>query len=240
MRSIPIVVGLLSFGAASPALAQWEGAAAQLGFLLSEVSCRVSTAASAASSSASSGPSRKAECDADSDCHSAYQCTGGQCVAPSYSSSGTQPTPAVNPDKCVRDADCGEGRACSASLCLEQPPVVAAPDASCSSDAQCGAGQVCGAGACIAAPPLPDATSMRRRGSELYLRERAVELREELALGRGPLITGLANAQGVPARELGRTLREHRAELVALIGDGSDTQWSAKFLSRVDTLKSQT
>ena len=71
----------------------------------------------------------------------------------------------------------------------------------------------------------------------MRLRQSVVELREELALGRGPVIQGLAAAQGVPDRALGPVLRAHRAELVALMGDGSDPAWSARFLARVEALK---
>ncbi len=79
-------------------------------------------------------------------------------------------------------------------------------------------------------------TSMRRQGTELLVRNRVVELREELALGRGPVISHLARAEGVPAEKLGRVLREHRAELLTLIGAADGSAWAGQFMNRVEQL----
>jgi hypothetical protein len=84
---------------------------------------------------------------------------------------------------------------------------------------------------CPVRPP-----TLLRQGAELVVRDRVVELRQELALGRGPVIATLATTQGLSAAELGRTLREHRVELAALIGDASDAQWPTRFLDRVERL----
>src|SRR4051812_1867742 len=53
--------------------------------------------------------------------------------------------------------------------------------------------------------------------SQLFLRGRAIELREELALGAGPVTTWLATAEGISPATLGRAMRAHRRELIPLI-----------------------
>jgi len=76
---------------------------------------------------------------------------------------------------------------------------------------------------------------MLRRGTELYLRERLVELREDLATGSGPVIATLANVQRVPVAALGRVLRAHRAELAPLL-NAPGPDWAGEFLLKVEQL----
>ncbi len=110
----------------------------------------------------------------------------------------------------------------------------------CESDHDCHSSSQCAQKRCVSRPAAGTSpatpTSLRRQGAELYLRARRVQLREELALGRGPMINVLARVEQVPAQQLGRTLREHHAELSALIGDEADPKWSTRFLARVDEL----
>ena len=89
-------------------------------------------------------------------------------------------------------------------------------------------------------PTLRASSELIRRGAELFLRERVVQLREELALGKGPVITALAAARGESAVKLGRTLRAHRAQLVEVISDASGSDWAGEFLRRVDLLSEET
>lgn len=74
------------------------------------------------------------------------------------------------------------------------------------------------------------ATRQRDEAAQAFVAEHAVALREELALGRGPVLTAIGG-EGA-----GRKLKPHRAELLALIGDGSDPGWPARFLARADAL----
>lgn len=106
----------------------------------------------------------------------------------------------------------------------------------CARDSDCTSGNMCEPtrGECVRRDSA--AVSQRRDAIALWLRDRVVEVREELALGRGPVIGTLANAAAVPAPTLGRALRANRAELLKLIGDGSDVTWSARFLHRVEEL----
>jgi len=104
------------------------------------------------------------------------------------------------------------------------------PAPACTGNAQCGPGLVCLNGACVSPPTL-------RRGTELFLRQRVVQLRQELTFGQGPVITALASFHHVSPVELGRALRSHRAELTGLMGDGSDDAWADRFLRRVEELE---
>ena len=157
-----------------------------------------------------------------------------------------QQTDAAQGAECANDSECKgwcrEGR-CVDHLDLppvpapvESGPPVVPPAQACTGDAQCQPGQRCVTGQCATMPPPPPSSSLWRRGSELYLRSRAVQLRQDLALGEGPVIAALAAVQDVPALVLGRTLRAHRAELVALMGDGADPAWATRFLDKVEAL----
>jgi hypothetical protein len=216
VRTLSVVVALVSVGSATSAFAGGgEEAIAMLGFSLLEISCKASTAASASSSSSSQNYARNVECDASTDCHVDYECRSNACVRREAS-------------------DLPSGHAVQNVSSKPAPtPAPAVPIYRCESESECSLSQTCSNGQCVSIPPAPS-SSLRRRGSELYLRERAVELREELALGQGPVINGLANVEGVPAKKLGRALREHRAELARLMGEGPD--WPARFLTRVDAL----
>jgi hypothetical protein len=224
VRSLPIVV-LVSV-ASSPAFAQWDALGGALASGLSQLSCQSSTALTEYSSrSHTTGR----ECENTSDCHARYACNSGRCVP--REREATQ----VDASRCEVDDDCPARLGCKLSHCIEAEPQAPVAAQRCETPADCGAGKTCASGRCAAEPPLPP-TSLRRQGSELYVRERVVELREELALGQGPVINGLANVEGVSAKKLGRALREHRAELVALIGDGSGDAWASKFVTRVEQL----
>lgn len=228
VKSIPVVFALVSVGCATGAFASsGEEAVAMLGFSLLEISCKASTAGSAASSSSSNSAARSVECDVSSDCHGDYVCRKNFCLHP------LQPdVPSSHAVRAVstQPIGCPTGMVCDGP---EPKPAPAVLITHCVSDSECRSSQTCSNGQCATIPPAPS-SSLRRQGSELYLRERSVELREELALGRGPVINALANMEGVPAQALGRALREHRAELAQLMGDGPG--WSAKFLTRVDAL----
>lgn len=125
----------------------------------------------------------------------------------------------------------------------------AAAQAECSTDSDCHSAYACRGGQCVTVsaaptpveaplspPPPPPESTLRWRGSEVFLRARVVELREELVLGRGPVIATLAGVERVDPAALARTLRAHRAELLLLIGDGADEAWASRFLHRLDAL----
>jgi len=120
---------------------------------------------------------------------------------------------------CTLASDCHPAYECSAGRCITRPFVSSPPPPESEPP-----------------PPPPPQTSMRRQGSELLVRDRVVELREELALGRGPVISYLARIEGVPPEKLGRALREHRAELLGLIGAADGSAWAGQFLNRVEQL----
>ncbi len=127
-------------------------------------------------------------------------------------------------------------------------PAEANPRA-CSSERVCVEGQVCVNGECELAPPPPPPVllqreaapeprlaELQRRSTQVYLREHASQLRQDVALGAGPVISTLSSVEQVPAVKLGRVLRAHHAELLALIGDGADEKWPERFLQRVTEL----
>ena len=109
-------------------------------------------------------------------------------------------------------------------------------ESACRFDADCHQSYECLANQCVQRSASGVPASQRQQQVELFLRSRAVELREELALGRGPVIDGLAGAQGKPPAALRKVIKAHHAELRAVIGDGSDPAWSARFLSKLDAL----
>lgn len=172
----------------------------------------LSTEGSKASSQGSSQQSANAvppaECEAHSDCHAAWACRAGRCVAPEPAPVGAPP-PAVS-----------------------VPAVPSGVDGRCGQDSDCASGLVCRASYCA----IPEQVRLKDEATHVFLAARAVELREELLLGKGPVIATLANVTAVPAPKLGQTLRAHRTELIALIGDGSDPHWSARFMKRVNVL----
>ncbi len=144
---------------------------------------------------------------------------------------------------CRSDSDCGPDSACHLYASGDQVCVPRAEGvpvshpvepATCSDDRACAPGSSCSNGRCLSAPPVPPSVQLLRRGSELFLRDRAVQLREELALGRGPVISGLAAIRGLPPATLGRTIRTHGSELRGLIGAGDS--WASTFLARIDAL----
>ncbi len=167
-------------------------------------------------------------CDSDQSCAPGFACRERACVG-------------VPPSSCRAgdDSACAEGLRCRDGQCVEFVPLQPAPIESCTTSGQCLPGQSCLEGHCISPPPPPPSSSLWRRGSELYLRDRAVQLREDLALGEGPVISTLAVVHGVRAATLGRVLRAHRAELIELMGDGSDPGWTGRVLSRVEALCAQ-
>lgn len=200
-------------------------------------SSETSTAASRADRAqrASKSGGMGAQCVTDDDC-SGY-CDSGTCVDPAAVAQ-TPTAPVTRPlPGCADDQQCALGYACQDQRCVErtqpqlQQPVIIQQ---CSSGLQCAQGQSCVGGQCLSPPPSPPASSLQRRGSELYVRERAVQLRQDLALGEGPVISTLASMQGVSAATLGRAMRARRAELAAVMGDGSDPTWPRRFLLEVE------
>lgn len=157
------------------------------------------------------------QCSTDEQCSADLMCSGGYCVL----------RPAPPAPACASDAECPARQTCSSGRCAYPPP-----PAACTTDAQCPSDQVCTNGTC-AAPPPP---AILERGTELLLRDRVAQLRQDLVLGEGPVLAVLASSRGVSPRALGRTLRAHRAELDALVGDPKDPDWAARFLRRVDAL----
>lgn len=111
----------------------------------------------------------------------------------------------------------------------------AGENADCVRDDDCTAGHFCAPqrNQCVR---REDGTPQRAQATEVWLQGRAVALREELALGRGLVIAGLAKVWAMPAPELGRVLKRHRAALLAAIGDGSDPKWAARFIARAEAL----
>ena len=160
-------------------------------------------------------------CVNDESCASNYACRQGRCVA--------APT-------CEDDSVCGDELRCRNFQCVKIDPPRPAPGMKCDSAAQCAPGQSCSNGQCLSPPPPPPSSSLWRRGSELYLRGRTVQLREDLALGEGPVIATLAVVRGLPAAALGRALRAHRAALVKVMGDGTDATWPSRFLLELEVL----
>lgn len=157
--------------------------------------------------------------------------------------------------QCLTDEDCYGY--CEAGRCVDQPGRVTAPPAQnvpiivhpanpidpnyqpepppasgCVSPDQCPQGQPCVNGRCLP----PPSSSLWKRGSELYLRERAVQLRQDLALGEGPVLATLATLQGVSAAELGRAMRGRRAALMQVIGDATDPRWPSRFLEELEAV----
>lgn len=172
---------------------------------------------------AATRPPPEPQCREDLNCRAGMVCWYGQCVVPGPAAAPAPPQPTqphpVQPVQPVQP--------------VPLPPAPAG--AACTTHQHCGPGQACLGGQCTAAPPPPPA--ILRRGTELYLRERVVQLRQDLAFGEGPTITALASLHGVSVAALGRSLRAHRAELAALVGDGADVGWADRFLRRVEELE---
>jgi hypothetical protein len=94
----------------------------------------------------------------------------------------------------------------------------------------------CVQGRCSASPPRSSIdASMQRRATEVYLRDRGVQLRQDLALGEGPVVTALAATLGVSATKLGKLMRSHRELLAATLGGAN---WPTRFLDQLETLSS--
>ncbi len=165
------------------------------------------------SGSRTGGASAGTQCINDDECYG--YCDGQRCVdwAPEPPASAQPPSP-VEPG----------------------PAPPKAPLLKCVSTDQCPQGQSCTNGQCLSPPPPPPSSSLWKRGSELYLRQRIVQLRQDLALGEGPVISTLATTQGVSTAKLGRAMRAHRSELIAVMGDGSDPRWTSRFLVQLEAL----
>lgn len=234
---------LLVWFSASSAHA-WD-ASCRLVIASSEASVRASETSFRGSSDTSTAASRSngaeraskaggmgSACATDDDC--AGYCDSGMCVVP-----GQQPTaPVQRPlPGCADDQQCARGYVCREQRCIQgSQPSLQQPELiqRCESDVHCMQGQRCVNGECLTPPPTPPSSSLQRKGSELYLRERAVQLRQDLALGEGPVIATLATLKGVSPAALGRAMRARRAALVAVMGDGSDPSWPARFLVEVE------
>ena len=221
----------------------WD-ASCRLAIASSEASVRASETSFRGSSDTSTAASRADQvgrgskaggmgsgCATDDDC-SGY-CDSGTCVD---STAGVQqPAPRPLPG-CADDQQCAPGYVCREQRCAQssqpqQPELIQ----QCASDLQCLQGERCVNGQCLTPPPTPPSSSLQRRGSELYLRERSMQLRQDLALGEGPVIATLAALKGVSPGALGRAMRARRAELVAVVGDGSDPTWPARLLVEVES-----
>lgn len=236
-RMIRYLVALLVLFSASSAHA-WDVSLRLASEITFRGSSETSTAASRADRAqrAYKNGGMGAQCATDDDC-SGY-CDLGTCVDPAaVARTPTAPVPVPLPG-CADDQQCAPGYACQDQRCVErtqpplQQPVIIQQ---CSSGLQCAQGQSCVSGQCLSPPPSPPSSSLQRKGSELYVRERAVQLRQDLALGEGPVISTLASLQGVSPAKLGRAMRARRAELVAVMGDGSDPTWPARFLVEVES-----
>lgn len=174
-----------------------------------------------------SGAIAGSQCTRDTECQG--RCRDSRC----------EDVPAPGPAReCEADQTCGAGRICRDFACVGADPVVV-PPLQCTTGEQCQPGQGCTNGQCLSLPPSPPSSSLQRQGSEIYLRDRAVQLRQDLALGEGPVISTLASMQGVSAGALGRALRAQREELIAVMGDGADPTWMGRFLRRVEALSEQ-
>lgn len=167
----------------------------------------------------------------------------GRCVDAASTQPGApvvQSEPRTGPTaiNCTGDESCAPGYRCLDGQCAARPPPEPMPVTvtRCEDDGQCAAGQRCVNTQCLSPPPMPPSSSLQRWGTELFLTSRAVQLREDLALGEGPVISTLAAIQRVPASTLGRQLRARRAELIKLVGDGSDELWASRFLLEVEAL----
>lgn len=181
------------------------------------------------------------QCESNDECYG--WCDNGRCV----DNTATQPaapvvqnTPRAGPTaiNCTGDESCAPGYQCLDGQCVARPPPepMPVPMTRCESDTQCAPGQRCLNSQCLSPPPMPPSSSLPRKGTELYLTSRLVQLREDLALGEGPVISTLAAIERVPASTLGRQLRARRAELMKLVGDGTDERWAGKFLTEVEAL----
>ena len=210
-----------------------------------EVTCRGTSETSSAASSASDRDARRQErldqysqgvdCRTDSDCQLSEYCEQGRCVQPV----ATAPVPQTQPlPGCSDDSQCALGYACLETRCVQRsaPQLPAVNVSRCETWQQCGPGQSCVSGQCMSPPPSPPSSSLQRRGTEVYLRERAAQLRQDLALGEGPVLTNLALQHEVTPRKLGLIMRAHQAELTRLVGDGADTGWPGRFLEKVEQL----
>lgn len=244
-RSWNSFIALLVLGAASHAHA-WDA----FFRVSSETTVRVSSETTSEASSASTRADNRErrlrrsnthggvagmQCAYDDECGG--WCQDGRCVDPAPPAQ-LPPTAPPAAFYCVDDSSCAPGFACRDRQCVEAAPQpVPVPVPGCSTDTQCYQGQSCINGQCInPPPPPPPGASLWRRGSELFLRDRTVQLRQDLALGEGPVIATLADLHGVPARVLGRAMRARRAELVAIVGDGKDVTWPRRFLLEVEAL----
>lgn len=179
------------------------------------------------------------QCGTDDECYG--WCDNGRCVDSAHAPMPVvQNTPRAAPNaiNCTGNESCAPGYQCLDGACAALPAPTPMPVSlpRCESDAQCAPGQRCVSTQCLSPPPMPPSSSLPRRGTELYLTGRSVQLREDLALGQGPVISTLAAIEGVPAAQLGRQLRAHRAELIKVIGDGTDERWAANFLTEVEAI----
>ncbi len=103
----------------------------------------------------------------------------------------------------------------------------------CADDLACAEGFECWGRQCRA---TTRELSDRRALMTMHLKSRANELREELAVGQGPVVRSLARFSDQTERTVGRTLRDNRGEMLAVLGDGSDPTWPERFLVQLEQL----
>lgn len=177
----------------------------------------------------SEGAVEGSQCQDDGDCQG--WCREQRCVD-TMSPAPPRIIPDVPAQACSEAAGCAPGLQCVQGQCMTPPPTVpAAPLQPCQHSAHCTDGEQCLEGLCV--PP----SSLRERGLELQLRARATELREELALGEGPLLTALAAHYEVDARRFGRVARAHRDELVAVMN--ADRAWPRRWVQQLPRLAAE-
>lgn len=204
-----------------PASAQWQGIflSTQLVSESSKISISLSQAERAAARDKRARQRDEPE-DLVVECQTHVDCDGycikGRCVDAVEESAQVEPTP--EPPR---------------QPALDPPNVMR-----CSAEVSCAEGQSCMNGFCMSPPPPP--SSLLRKGTEVYVRMNVRQLKQDLALGEGPVISTLARFRGVSAKELGPLMRAHRGELAQTLGDPADNSWPGRFLSRLDALSSST
>jgi hypothetical protein len=183
-------------------------------------------------------------CVDDADCEG--YCLRGRCVVPSERkrSKPKRAAVAVTPAPleaaplapCSTEQECSPGQSCLGGQCMSPPPPPATEPETpasfraveCSADVPCGDRQSCVNGVCVSPAP-PPSSALERAVMERYVLEREVQLRQDLALGEGPVIATLARYSRASVKDLSA----HRKELARTLGQ--DRKWPARFLAMVET-----
>lgn len=256
MRSSILLTSLVALTASTDAAA-WDAVLGVTFRISSEVTLEASTDASTSTTRNEEGRPARArrtrfgpkqewtsegalegsQCQEDGDCQG--WCRAGRCVDTMSPASPQAPQPIPPPpappldfrqQECREALACGPGQQCIQGQCATPPPLPA-PAGACQDSSQCAGGERCLDGQCV-----PSSSSLDQR-LELQLRGRATELREELALGGGPLISLIAAHSRMEPRALGGLVRAHRQELVALMNESRG--WPGPWLRRVQGLAAE-